>query len=135
MPDWLQILLTIIIVIGFIVLLVVIGLKIYHNITKPGMCTFVSYSPASKMTATDSYTQTGYISCSGGGSAWTAGKITIFNQGPGDFYIGPITGQSDPHEIQAGKTYTYNMVGNTDPNIYYVTGTTPTTPTFTITVS
>ena len=136
MPDWLQILLTIIITLGIVTVLVILGLKMYHNITKPGTCGFISYSPSTTASIKDdNYTQTGYISCSGGGSAWSPSKITIFNQGPGDFYIGPIQGQQDPQEISAGQSYTYIFIGSTDPNIYYTTGSQTTTPTFTITVS
>ena len=132
MPNWLQILLTILITLGIIGALVLVGLKIYHNLNKQGKCSFVSYSP-SRLGDSSSYVQTGYISCSGGGSAWQPKQVNIFNQGPGDFYIGPISGQTDPQQIRSGQYYQYTFVNGTEPNVYYATGSQYTTPNFTIT--
>jgi len=129
MPDWLQILLTIVLTLGIIAVLVVVGFKIYHNLSRPGKCVFISYSPAGQNSG---YVQTGYVSCSGGGSAWKPTKLNIFNQGPGDFYIGPISGQSDPGKIPAGQYYTYSILTGTEPNIYYAAGSQYTTPNFSI---
>lgn len=133
MPDWLQILLTIIITLGIIAIIVLFALKIYHKLNKTGTCVFVSYSPSTS--GNSSYTQTGYISCSGGGSSWRPTKLNILNQGPGDFYIGPISGQSVPQEILSGKYYNYDMNAGIEPNIYYSSGSQYTTPNFTITVT
>jgi hypothetical protein len=103
---------------------------------KQGTCVFVSYSPSTKsMLGDDSYIQSGYISCSGGGSAWQPKTLTIFNQGPGDFYIGPIEGKSDPQEMPSGQYNIYTMINGTEPNVYYAVGSQNTTPNFTITVS
>ena len=143
MPDWLQILLIIIITLGVIAGLLFSGLIIYRNITKPGTCQFIPYSPATKVirpvptySVSDSnYTQTGYVACTGGGSAWKPTAITIFNQGPGDFYIGPVQGQADPQLISAGQYYNYTFIGSVEPNIYYVPGSTTTEPNLTISIS
>lgn len=134
MPDWLQILLTIILTLAIITGVVLIGMKIYRNLSKPGTCNFIAYSPGTNTdTNDDSYTQCGYISCSGGGSAWKPNIITIFNKGPGDFYIGPIQGKTDLDKIQAGNYYKYPF-NNISPNIYYVSDSTNTTPNLTISV-
>ena len=134
MPDWLQILLTIIITLGIVTILVLIGLKIYRNLDKSGKCNFIQFTPNSSGLGDDKYSQAGYISCSGGGSAWSPKKLNIFNQGSGDFYIGPIQGQNYPVKIESGQYYTYSITGNIEPNIYYIAGSTDISPNFIITV-
>ena len=136
MPDWLQILLTITITLSVIAVLVYFGIKIYHNLNKPGTCSFVSFSPTSELTraSDDNYVQSGYISCTTS-ALWKPSSLTIFNQGPGEFFIGPIQGQSTPQDLPVGAVSKYNISNGVLPNIYYVSGSQYTLPTLTITAN
>ena len=118
MPDWLQVLLVLIISLSALAGLVYGGYKFYKHSEKPGQCYFTAFSPTSKATDTPStYTQVGYITCSSGGSLWKPSKLTVFNQGPGTFYLGPIDGSTSLQEIDAGSTFVFS-VSSVYPNVY-----------------
>jgi hypothetical protein len=134
-PDWAQMLITIILTLCLIVVLVYFGYQKYKKLNTKGKCSFTSLQSVDSGTA-GSYVQTGYISCEGGGSLWVPGGINILNEGPGTFYIGPLPSQASPSKIDALDSINIDMSlqGSTPPNVFYQSGSTYTTPSFAITI-
>ena len=134
MNSVLEVIIWIVIVLG---ILSGIGYGIYiayKKLNKKGTCQFVPFSPNSTSLRDDTqYLQTGYISCSGGGALWSPGKLTVLNNGPGTFYLGPIEGQANLVELDSGDTLTFTK-GGTDPSVYYDSTSDQKTPNFSITI-
>lgn len=138
MYTWLQIILSIFLILG---LLAGIGVGIYFlykNMNKKGTCTFIAYDPNNPSNSSnrsvqspDGLVQVGYINCYGGGALWKPSNITIYNNGPGDFYLGPIPGASSPTLIAALSSLTISQ-GNVDVNVFMDSTSQYSTPNFSI---
>ena len=136
MPDWLQILITIIFSLAFITAIAYSGYLLYKRANKAGVCSFISLGPNSHNTIVSAdpvsnLVQTGYISCAEGGPAWHPEQITVVNLGPGSFYImmpNHPTQKLDPSNtaiIDIGSTMIL-------PTVYYDSNSQYTVPNFDI---
>jgi hypothetical protein len=133
MPGWLQILLSVIIILAILAGISYGIYKLYKYLGRKGSCHFVAYSPPS--TAQDTYIQAGYIACGGGGPFWKKKKITVYNNGPGTFYLDPVPGYSGEQELDVKNSISWDPSNGPDVNIYYVQGSKDTKPNFTISAS
>jgi len=116
--------------------LVSVGIYIvYKTTTKKGSCGFVPFVPtkSGRVSATN-YAQAGYIKCDGGGGLWKPGIISIKNNGPGTFYIGPLPGSSTLNEMNPGDTVSYDFSQESVvPNVFYILGSAYTSPNLSLT--
>jgi hypothetical protein len=94
-------------------------------------CNFSAFT-IDNPTGTNQYTQAGYITCGQGGMLWQREKITIKNNGPGDFYIGPVSGKSSLDVINVRENYNYTFQNMYSPNIYYLSTSQYSKPNFNI---
>lgn len=131
MQIWLQITIGVILLTGIIVGLVFAGLAITKKLEKPGLCTFITFSQGANP---QGLSQAGYIACNGGGNLWRPTSIKITNNGPGDFYLGPLTGFTEPQKLTVGSSIVADL-SNILPNVYYDSTSQYTSPNFSIAVS
>lgn len=131
-PDWLQMLLTIVLTLCLILGLVYIGVQKYKKLKSKGTCSFTSLQEPDPGTS-GSYVQTGYINCTGGGSLWIPGVVNVLNKGFGTFYLGPLPGEKSPTELDAKSSVDIEMQASVPVNVFYQSGSSNTTPALTIT--
>jgi len=125
MPEWLKILLYILVILSIIAIIIVGAYIGYKQLNKPGNCSFVAYSPTTLTYGDSQYVQCGYISCGGGGGLWKPNNIIISNQGPGTFYIG--TDPTKLAELDSGQQLTIS-IGQISPNVYFQSDSQYTSP-------
>lgn len=130
MHIWLQITIGVIILTGIIVGLVFLGLSITKKLQKPGTCVFITFSQG---TNPQGLNQAGYIACNGGGNLWRPNRVKIVNNGPGDFYLGPLTGFTQPQKLAVGNSIIADL-SSILPNVYYDSTSQYTSPNFSISI-
>jgi hypothetical protein len=140
MPDWLKILLSILISLIVIFGFAITAYLVYKKLNTPGTCNFVAFTPSSKLSlrleGTDpNYVQAGYIQCGGGGAMWKPENVKVNNLGPGTFYLGPLPGYTTLQELDAGASITFDMSKNgfIPPNVLYDSSSTNKIPNLQIT--
>ncbi len=114
------------IIVGILLLIISLGLSgwfVYARVTKKGTCVFVPFVPSG--TASNTYTQVGYFSCSGGFSPTKS--ISVKNVGVNTYYVGTVVG-TNTQELDPGNSINIQM-GNIYPNVYVQGNAVPVAPT------